>query len=44
MEPDSMENSKLESMQRALDQWMQQHPELIEAMRNKAREITLLYG
>jgi DNA-binding CsgD family transcriptional regulator len=39
MEPDSMENGKLERMQRALDQWVQQHPQEVRRLRERARPL-----
>jgi hypothetical protein len=39
MDPDSMENGKLERSQRALEQWVQQHPEEVRRLRERAKPL-----
>jgi hypothetical protein len=39
MESDPMENGKLDSTQRALEQWVQQHPEEVRRLRERAKPL-----
>ena len=39
MELDPMENDKLERMQRALDQWVQEHPEEVRRLRERLKPL-----
>ena len=39
MELDSMENGKLERMQRALDQWVQEHPEEVRRLQERLKPL-----
>jgi hypothetical protein len=39
MESDPMENGKLERMQRALEQWVQQHPQEVRRLRERAKPL-----
>ncbi len=39
MELDSMENGKLERMQRDLDQWVQEHPEEVRRLRERLKPL-----
>jgi hypothetical protein len=39
MDPDPMENGKLEGSQRALEQWVQQHPQEVRRLRERAKPL-----
>jgi len=39
MEPDPMENGELERRQRALEQWLQEHPEEVRRLRELAEAL-----